>query len=208
MEHMHLVVNLSNDSNSTQTRESSQIGSTGISLKLNKALLITKNKGILLSEEYYKYAIELKINGKYWVIFRRYSEVRDEHERMVKQVPSLKKLSFPPRSPFTKSDQFQMERQQKLEHYLRNFIELCLGDSIYDYSPTQRAVPANVAAGSRLSDSTMASATSHHSSSSPSSAAKLTKDAFCERFPFFRETTDDDFNVQKLNWKSTGDDLL
>jgi len=100
MEHMHLVVNLANESVNNQP---SIISNTGVSLKINKALLISKRDKLFFNEEFYKYAIELNVNGVYWVIFRRYSEVRDEHERMSKKYPLLKKESFPSRNPFNKT---------------------------------------------------------------------------------------------------------
>jgi hypothetical protein len=100
MEHMHLVVNLANESVNNQP---SIISNTGVSLKINKALLISKRDKLFFNEEFYKYAIELNVNGVYWVVFRRYSEVRDEHERVCKKYPSLKKESFPPRNPFNKT---------------------------------------------------------------------------------------------------------
>lgn len=190
---MHLVVNLANETITNGTSQSNVVGNTGISLKLNKALLISKPKNFLFNEEYYKYAIEIKINGQYWVIFRRFSEIRDEHERMMKKCPALKKESFPARSPFNKNDTFQMERQQKLEQYLRNFILVSLGDSLYEFSATHRAVDSNVRP-----------TTSQAASAQP---ARLTKEVFCERLPFFQESTEDKLNVQKLNWKSTADDM-
>ncbi len=100
MEHMHLVVNLANESVNNQP---SVISNTGVSLKINKALLISKRDKLFFNEEFYKYAIELTVNGVYWVVFRRYSEVREEHERMCKKHPTLKKESFPPRNPFNKT---------------------------------------------------------------------------------------------------------
>lgn len=62
MEHMHLVVNLSGDISSSNPSNNA-INDSGIFLKLNKALLISKRHSILLNEEYYKYAIELTVNG-------------------------------------------------------------------------------------------------------------------------------------------------
>ena len=112
MEHLHLCVNLSNESSTAQV---SVVPNTSILLKINKALHISNKQNILFGEEYYKYIIELKVNGEYWVLFRRYSELRDEHERMSKKYDALRKEPFPPRSPFNKTDSFQIERQQKLE---------------------------------------------------------------------------------------------
>ena len=175
MEHMHLVVNLAND---TKNNQPSNVSNTGILLKINKALLISKRDKLFFNEEYYKYAIELKVNGQYWVIFRRYSEIRDEHERLKDKFPALKKETFPPRSPFNKTDTFQMERQQKLEQYLKSFITIVFGEDIYKYSSNLRAP------------------------GSPTSSAVLTKDVFCEHLTFFHETTEDQLNVQKLGWKS------
>lgn len=172
---MHLVVNLANESSN---RQASTIANTGIFIKINKALLITKRQNIFHNEEYYKYAIELKVNGEYWVIFRRFSEIRDEHERMCRMCPNLKKEPFPPRSLFTKTDSFQIERQQKLETYLKNYIQLVLGESLYQFMPNAK-IPGQ-------SDQTM----------------KLTKSIFCERLNFFQESTEDKLNVQKLGWKS------
>ena len=100
MEHMHLVVNLANDNANNQ---SGVIPNTDIILKINKALLISKRENMFFNEEYYKYAIEININGEYWVVFRRYSEIRDEHEKMIKKYAVLKKETFPPRNPFNKT---------------------------------------------------------------------------------------------------------
>lgn len=173
---MHLVVNLANESSN---RQASTIANTGIFIKINKALLITKHNNLFLpNEEYYKYAIELKVNGEYWVIFRRFSEIRDEHERMCKLCPNLKREPFPPRSLFNKTDSFQIERQQKLEIYLKNYIQIVLGESLYQFMPN-----AKIAGQSNQT-------------------IKLTKSIFCERLHFFEETTEDKLNVQKLGWKS------
>jgi hypothetical protein len=173
MEHMHLCVNLAND---TANNQPSAVSNTGILIKINKALFISRKQNLFFNEEYYKYAIELKVNGEYWVIFRRYSEIRDEHERMCKKYANLKKESFPPRSPFNKNDSFQIERQQKLQEYLKSLIEIVLGDNIYNFSPTLK------------------------SSKSPEAPVRLTKDMFCQLFPFFVESAEDKLNVQKLGW--------
>lgn len=175
MEHMHLVVNLANDNSNNQP---SAIPNTGILLKINKALLISKRQNLFFNEEYYKYAIELKVNGDYWVIFRRFSEIRDEHERMSKKYPTLKKETFPPRSPFNKTDTFQIERQQKLENYLKNYIQAILGDAIYNFSSNLKTF------------------------GSADQPMRLNKETFCDRLNFFLETTEDKLNVQKLGWKS------
>lgn len=175
MEHMHLVVNLANDNSNVWPVA---IANTGIMLKINKALLISKKDKMFFNEEYYKYAIELKVNGEYWVIFRRYSEIRDEHERMKDKYAALKKENFPPRNPFNKTDTFQMERQQKLEVYLKNYIQTVMGDNLYKFSPNVKPLGAS------------------------DTASKLNKDTFCVHLPFFLETTEDKLNVQKLGWKS------
>ncbi len=166
-----MCVNLSSEPSQTPV-----IPSTSIFLRINKALLISKKQNTFLNEEYYKYAIELKVNSEHWVIFRRYSEVRDEHDRMSKKYPALKKEEFPPRSPFTKTDTFQIERQLKLEHYLKTYIQVVFGEAIYDFMPNVK-----VAGGSNKQ-------------------LKLNKDEFCNALPFFVETTEDKLNVQKLGW--------
>ena len=74
MEHMHLVVNLSGEtsgSNASSTLNTA-IGDTGIMLKINKALLISKRQNLFFNEEYYKYAIEIKVNGKKKLIYSFY----------------------------------------------------------------------------------------------------------------------------------------
>jgi hypothetical protein len=174
MEHMHLVVNLANEKGDSQ---SCAIPNSNISLKINKALLISKRENIFFNEEYYKYAIELKVGDEYWVIFRRYSEIRDENERMCKKNINLRRENFPPRSPFNKTDTFQIERQQKLESYLRNYIQIVFGDTLFSYSSTYK------------------------SPGSSDQTSKLDKEVFCEQLPFFRETAEDKLNVQKLGWK-------
>jgi hypothetical protein len=170
MEHLHLCVNLSSEPTQTPV-----IQNTSIFLRINKALLISKKQNFL-SEEFYKYAIEIKVNNERWIIFRRYSEVRDEHDRMVKKYPTLKREIFPPRSPFTKTDTFQIERQQKLESYLKTYIQVVFGESVYDFMPNVK-----VAGGSN-------------------NQLRLNKDEFCSALPFFVETTEDKLNVQKLGW--------
>lgn len=180
MEHMHLVVNLSGEASGTNSSTNCAIANTGIMLKINKALLISKRINLFYNEEYYKYAIELKVNGEYWVIFRRFSEIKDEHERMSKLKPQLRREAFPPRSPFNKTDSFQIERQQKLELYLKNYIQTVLGDGIYNFSPNYKSAQ-----------------------SSSEKPIKLTKEVFCDLFSFFNETVEDTLNVQKLNWKSS-----
>lgn len=178
---MHLVVNLSGETSGSSNAVNCQIGDTGIMLKINKALLISKRQNLFFNEEYYKYAIELKIKNEYWVVFRRYSEIRDEHERMCKRTPMLKRETFPPRSPFNKTDTFQIERQQKLENYLKNYIQTVLGDDVYQFSSNFKTP----------------------NQADTKQPTKLTKEVFCDLFSFFNETIEDRLNVQKLNWKSS-----
>ena len=176
MEHMHLVVNLANEKGGANSQPS-VVPNTDIMIKINKALLISKRATLFYKEEYYKYAIELKVNGDYWVIFRRYSEIRDEHERMCKKSAALRKETFPPRGLFTSTDTFQMDRQQKLEQYLRTYIELALGDNIYDYSSSLKKAGSSDA------------------------RREMTREHFTQTLAFFQETTEDKLNVQKLGWK-------
>ena len=42
------------------------------------------------------------------MIFRRFSEIREEHDRSCKKNPQLKREPFPNRSPFNKTDSFQV----------------------------------------------------------------------------------------------------
>jgi hypothetical protein len=175
MEHIHLAVNFANESSSNQI---SVIPNTSIFLKINKALLISKKEKAIFGEEFYKYAIELKINDESWCVFRRFSEIRDEHERMSKKYSNLRKETFPSRSPFNKTDSFQIERQQKLEQYLKTYIQTVLGDSIYDFMPNVKLA------------------------GSSNKQMKLNREEFCNALPFFIETTEDKLNVQKLGWKT------
>lgn len=179
---MHLVVNLANET--TNNAKTFVIPNTGgVMLKINKALLISKRQNMFFNEEYYKYAIELKVGNEYWVIFRRFSEIREEHERALKKYPDLKKETFPPRSPFNKTDTFQIERQQKLEQYLKILIQTALADVIHDYSADTKKL-----------------------GSPDQPAGKFNKEVFCDHLGFFAETTEDKLNVQKLGWKS-GDEF-
>lgn len=114
---------------------------------------------------------------------RRFSEIREEHEKALKKYPEIKKQEFPPRSPFNKTDTFQIERQQKLEQYLKSLIQIAFAEVIHDYSAsTKRMGAADMPSG------------------------KMSKEVFCDHLGFFAETTEDKLNVQKLGWKS-GDDF-
>ena len=174
MEHIHLSVNLSHENTNIQQ---AAIGNTGIMIKINKSLLISKRESSFFNEEFYKYVIEIKVKNESWFVFRRYSEVRDEHDKMCKKFSNLRKIDFPPRGIFTKTDTFQIERQIKLEQYLKEYVLIVLGDNIYNFSTTHKSPTAS-------SDQPM----------------KLTKDTFCDMIPFFYETTEDKLNVQKLGW--------
>lgn len=99
---------------------------------------------------------------------------------MCRKNSALKREQFPPRTPFNKTDSFQIERQQKLEIYLKNYIQTCLGDNIYQYSDTLKS-----------------------SNNNSNVVLKMDKQAFCDMFNFFNETVEDKLNVQKLNWKSS-----
>jgi hypothetical protein len=63
----HLVVNSSND-----WRMVWQTTNGAIMIKMNKSFLVsdTQSQFFFRNEEYYKYAIELKVNNDYWVVFR------------------------------------------------------------------------------------------------------------------------------------------
>lgn len=71
-----------------------------------------------------------------------------------------------------------MERQQKLEQYLKNYIQTVLGNNGNDF----------------LSN--------YKTPGSPDQSTKMTKEKFTEIFNFFLETSEDILNVQKLGWKS------
>jgi hypothetical protein len=77
-------------------------------------LISSKQGSFFVNEEYYKYVIEIRVKKEQWIVFRRFSEIRDLHERMCKIYPALGKESFPNRALFNKTDSFQIERQQKL----------------------------------------------------------------------------------------------
>ena len=83
--------------------------------------MLIKNKSVLSNDEYFKYIIEIKVMNSNWIIFRRFSEIKNEHERMCKTYPALLKEPFPARTFFNKTDAFQIERQQKLVSYFSIF---------------------------------------------------------------------------------------
>lgn len=116
MEHMHLVVNLSNDNS---TISSTPIPNTNIILKINKALLISRRQNMFFNEEFYKYAIEIKVGNEYWVIFRRYSEIREEHERMIKKFSALKQESFHLGAHLIKQIRFRLIDNKNLNNILK-----------------------------------------------------------------------------------------
>jgi hypothetical protein len=72
-----------------------------------------------------------------------------------------------------------MERQQKLEQYLKNYIQTVLASNGNDFLSNYKT-PGG----------------------SPSQLPKMTKEKFVEIFNFFLETSEDILNVQKLGWKS------
>lgn len=94
----------------------------------------------------------------------------------------MKKEQFPPRSPFNKTDTFQIERQQKLEQYLKSLIQVAFADVIHDFSSNTKRLGAP-----------------------DQPPTKLTKEVFCDHLGFFAETTEDKLNVQKLGWKNSDD---
>lgn len=140
MERIRLVSNLSEK----KEWKNCQVGDTGIMLRINKALSISKPKNFFLTDEYFKYVIELKINNEYWIVFRRYSEILKEHERMCKLRPTLQLEPFPPKSIFNKSDTFQFERQKKLEIYLKNYIQIVLGENMHNFSDKSLRLTKNI----------------------------------------------------------------
>lgn len=83
--------------------------------------MVKNRQNLLSNEEYFKYVIEIKVSGSHWIIFRRFSEIREEHERMCKIYPILLKEPFPGRTLFNKTDAFQIERQQKLVGFTFGF---------------------------------------------------------------------------------------
>lgn len=63
--------------------------SLGINIEINESYLFGKKSW----DEHYEYLIELRINEENWFIFRRYSKIRQMHEKCVYYIPRLIDLS-------------------------------------------------------------------------------------------------------------------
>lgn len=129
MEHFHVVVGLVNETNEPWACVVPNTDGQ-VSLKISKAILESTPENWIFKNEFFTYAIELKVGDDYWTIFRRFSQIREEHKRMLKCSTwrnEAKKLTFPTRAVFNKSDEFQIRRQRALEIYLKSLIGMTIG---------------------------------------------------------------------------------
>eukprot|EP00118_Oscarella_pearsei_P004579 m.19835 g.19835 ORF g.19835 m.19835 type:complete len:994 (+) comp27912_c0_seq2:104-3085(+) len=116
----------------------------------------------LEKDSYHTYMIKLKIGPDTWTVNRRYKEFVHFHESMKELYPEIIHLekNFPPTKWFGNRDsKFVEERRQQLEKYVKRTLRCC----------------------SRIPECQLSYLVSNDGC--------LTKDAFCQEFPFFHENT-------------------
>lgn len=108
----------------------------GISVEITEAVLFTNKNKMIGNDEHFEYLIDIKLNANtmneqadHWCIFRRYSKIRQLHDKFIQLYPSLNCLVFPSRLIFNQSEKSLIDRQYQLEHYLKCFIEILLNDT-------------------------------------------------------------------------------
>jgi sorting nexin-29 len=78
------------------------------------------------SESYHVYQILVKVYKDEWNVYRRYSEFRDFHKAIQKDIPQLAQFSFPPKKALaSKSPEILEDRRLRLQEFLRTVIRLC-----------------------------------------------------------------------------------
>lgn len=99
-------------------------------IKIKKPILQTaKPENWIFKDEHFKYEIELNVGNDYWTIYRRFSDIRKEHNRLLEKATfreDLRNIEFPPLALFTKHTDFQRKRIKELEIYLRKMVSLAM----------------------------------------------------------------------------------
>jgi len=173
--------------NNLQTKfDTTACKSLGIQLNINGSVLIGKKTW----DEHYEYALSVKVNEESWLIFRRYSKMRELHEKMCLLYPSLHRLVFPMRHVLkTSTDKHLIERQLQLEHYLRCFIEIILNEPSCPLS--RHHSPASSVLNNSIS-----------SSNSSLNQPFINKAKLCSICPFFEQSSNDLLLLNKFQFNN------
>lgn len=146
-------------------------------------------------DEHFEYEIEIKLGeDENWSIFRRYSKIRELHERMCVAYPSLSRLVFPMKWMFNSSEHNLVLRQMQLEAYLILFLEIMLVDPT---SPICCVTPATTITRPTLAQSVSMNSMLLGRSGNGSlnldlfETRVLTKAKLCSFCSFFEPTTSD-----------------
>lgn len=76
------------------------------------------------SDSYYEYEIQMLIGKDNWRIYRRYNRFREMHKELRRKIPEMRKINFPPKKVFVKSEKVLEQRRKQLEVYLQNVLEI------------------------------------------------------------------------------------
>lgn len=77
------------------------------------------------SKSHHLYQIFVRIRDDEWNVYRRYSQFHSLHKSLRKKFQILNTYDFPPKKTIGyKDSKVVQERRKKLEHYLRNLINL------------------------------------------------------------------------------------
>ncbi len=164
----------------------------GIQLNINGSILIGKKTW----DEHYEYAVSVKVNEDSWLIFRRYSKMRELHEKMCLLYPSLHRLVFPTRHVLkTSTDKHLIERQLQLEHYMRCFLEIVLNEPSCPLS--RHHSPVSSVLNNSIS-----------SSNSSLNQPYINKAKLCSICPFFEQTSNDLLLLNKFQFNNQNNHLF
>lgn len=94
----------------------------GISVEINDLLRVVDKPW----QDHWEYMIEMRVNSDSWLILRRYSRIRELHEKMSIVYPSLNRIVFPIR--YYLNNGRLLDRKMQLEHYLKCFLEVLVND--------------------------------------------------------------------------------
>src|ERR1700749_5029551 len=92
------------------------------------------------SKSHHIYQIYVRIRDDEWNVYRRYSQFHSLHKTLRKKFQVLGSFDFPPKKTIgNKDSKVVQERRKKLEHYLRNLINL-LQSQHNDITDKQRLI--------------------------------------------------------------------
>jgi hypothetical protein len=177
----------------------------GISIEVNDLVHVGKTAW----NEHWEYIIEVKVAAESWLILRRFSRIRELHDKMCILYPSLNRMVFPTRFVF--NNVRLLDRKMQLEHYLKCFLEILINDptsAIYLFAqssswssgfPPQEPSPCGNTPITTTNSISFNSISSMCSTSSPLFSQSnddlpvnfLTKAKLCSFCSFFEETPAD-----------------